>query len=253
MRDNNIGGIAVNKIVIISTNTDKLRKLEHAFEGLYEVKSALLTGSDILKALGGFIPDCILIYSEGIKRQDIFPIMDLKEDSRYKEIPFILLADTEDQRVFHDNVLADPDYVGSPDMKSEQLRRIVERLIAAMGRKKMILVIDDYVVALRLMKSYLEERFQVTCVKSGSMAIKFIERQVPDCILLDCFMPDMDGPQTLQKIRFMENGKTVPVIFLTGNSEKDMVMSALSLHPKGFLVKPVKKSELIQKIDESML
>ena len=179
--------------------------------------------------------------------------MDLREDERYKEIPVVLLANAEDQRVFHENILNDPDYVGSPDMKSEQIRKIVERLIAAMGRPKTVLVIDDDVVALRLMKSYLEDRFRVTCVKSGSMGIKSIERQVPDCILLDCFMPDMDGPQTLQKIRFMENGKTVPVIFLTGNSEKDMVMSALSLHPKGFLVKPVKKQELIQKIDESML
>ncbi len=242
----------MNKIVLISTNTDKLKKLEHAFEGLYQIKSALLAGKDILKTLGGFIPDCILVYSENISRQDIFPIMDLKEDSRYKEIPLILLANAEDQRVFHDNVLADPDYVGSPDMKSEQLRKIVERLIAAMGRPKMVLVVDDDTVALRLMKSYLDEKFHVTCVKSGPMAIKFIEKQVPDCILLDCFMPEMDGPQTLQKIRYMENGKTVPVIFLTGNSEKDMVMSALSLHPKGFLVKPVKKVELIQKIEESM-
>ncbi len=243
----------MNKIVIISSNLEKLRKLERSFEGLYDIKSALLSGTDILKTLRGYIPDCIIIHAEGVNRQSIFQIMDLKEDIRYKDIPCVLQANAEEQKVFHENIKVDPDYVGPPDMKAEQLRKVVERLIAAMGRPKMILVVDDDVVALRLMKSYLEDRFRVTCVKSGAQAIKFIEKMVPDCILLDCFMPELDGPQTLQKIRFMENGRNIPVIFLTGNSEKDMVMSALVQHPKGFLVKPVKKNELIQKIDESMV
>ena len=71
-----------------------------------------------------------------------------------------------------------------------------------------------------------------------------------DAILLDCFMPEMNGPQTLQLIRSMPGHKRTPVIFLTGNSERNMVMSAINLHPAGFLVKPVRKDELLNKIDD---
>lgn len=243
-------GLNVDKVLIISTDADKLRRYERSFDGLYMFKSALLSGTDILGNLGGYIPDCIIIYAEGLTRQKMFPLIDVSEDERYSGIPLILIADPEDQRLYHENVFKDPDYIADTSIKSGKLLDIVERMILSMSRPRHVLVVDDDVVALRLMKSYLDENFKVTCVKSGEMALKFVEKQFPDIILLDCFMPGLDGPATLQRIRYLENGKTVPVIFLTGNSEKDMVMKSLSLHPSGFLVKPVKREELMKRIKE---
>ncbi|MBQ7464847.1 MAG: response regulator, partial [Lachnospiraceae bacterium] len=69
-----------------------------------------------------------------------------------------------------------------------------------------------------------------------------------DLILLDCYMPEMNGAQTLQHIRSMPNLKRVPVVFLTGNSDRNMVMNCISLHPSGFLVKPIKKEDLLAKL-----
>ncbi|MCR5525943.1 MAG: response regulator [Lachnospiraceae bacterium] len=243
-------GLNVDKVLIVSTNADKLRRYEHAFDGLYKLKSALLSGTDILGSLGGFIPDCVVVYAEGLTRQKMFPLMDVIEDERYAGIPVILVADPEDQRLYHENLFKDPDYITDTSVAAGKLLDVVERMILSMARPKHVLVVDDDVVALRLMKSYLEDKFKVTCVKSGEMALKFVEKQFPDIVLLDCFMPGLDGPGTLQRIRYLENGRNVPVIFLTGNSEKDMVMKSLSLHPSGFLVKPVKREELMKRIKE---
>lgn len=242
----------MNRVLIISNSSNKMTSLAHAFEGFYKVKTALLSSADITEQIGPFVPDCMIFCAEGIKRQRLFPIMDLKEDTRYARVPFVLLANEEDREVFNENLFVDPDYIGEVTITGPKIRQIVDRLIATMGRTRRVLVVDDDVVVLRLIKSYLEKNYHVTCVKSGNMALQYMDKQIADCVLLDCFMPGMDGPQTLKKIRGTPNGKNVPVIFLTGNSEKDMVMSALSLRPSGFLVKPVKQDELIEKIEEAM-
>ncbi|MBQ1547025.1 MAG: response regulator [Lachnospiraceae bacterium] len=117
------------------------------------------------------------------------------------------------------------------------------------NRRKHILVVDDDTEQLVMIKEQLSEFYDVTLVKSGDAALKFLTKKIPDLILLDFLMPDENGPQVLRRFRANEVYATIPVVFLTGMKEKKTVIHTLTeLRPQGYIIKPAKKSELVAKI-----
>ncbi|MBO5620444.1 MAG: response regulator, partial [Butyrivibrio sp.] len=78
---------------------------------------------------------------------------------------------------------------------------------------------------------------------------KLLAKKRVDLILLDYMMPEMDGPEVFKKLKEDPLYAYIPVIFLTGVKEKDVVIKTLvDLKPQGYIVKPSKKSELVAKI-----
>lgn len=118
------------------------------------------------------------------------------------------------------------------------------------SHKKRILVIDDDIGALQLMKTYLEPEYVVGLEKSGKFALDYIREYKTDMILIDISMPVMDGFQTLQAIRNMEEGINVPVIFVTGANSRSVVLESICSGVDAYLVKPVKREELLKKVQE---
>ncbi|MBR5407050.1 MAG: response regulator [Lachnospiraceae bacterium] len=115
--------------------------------------------------------------------------------------------------------------------------------------RKHILVVDDDTEQLMQIKEHLKEFYEVTLVPSGDAAIKYLSKHSADLILLDYMMPEMNGPQVLENLRKMPGSNYIPVVFLTGVTEKDTVVKTLvELKPQGYIVKPSKKSELVAKI-----
>ncbi|MCR5302343.1 MAG: response regulator [Lachnospiraceae bacterium] len=120
---------------------------------------------------------------------------------------------------------------------------------AKKSKRKKILVVDDDTEQLIHIKEQIEEFYDVTCVKSGDAAFKYLAKKTPDLILLDYLMPVMDGPEVLRNIQGTSGWEDIPVIFLTGMTEKNKVLKTLAeLKPQGYVVKPAKKSELVAKI-----
>ena len=116
------------------------------------------------------------------------------------------------------------------------------------GRKR-ILVVDDDSQQLMHIKELLKEFYDVSVVKSGEDCFRFLEKKGADLILLDYLMPKMDGPEVLNGLRSVEETADIPVMFLTGMTEKNTVIKTLTeLKPQGYIVKPSKKSELVAKI-----
>ncbi|SDB43881.1 Response regulator receiver domain-containing protein [Butyrivibrio sp. INlla16] len=116
-------------------------------------------------------------------------------------------------------------------------------------RRKHILAVDDSAEQLMQIKEHLKEFYEVTLVGNGKNALKFLEKQKVDLILLDYMMPEMDGPDVYKLIREDEKLQDIPVVFLTGVKEKETVVKTLvELKPQGYVVKPAKKSELVAKI-----
>ncbi len=117
------------------------------------------------------------------------------------------------------------------------------------AKRKRILVVDDDSEQLFNIKEQLDEFYDVSLVRSGDAALKFLSKHIPDMILLDYLMPDKDGPQVFKEFQKTPEYAAVPVVFLTGMTEKKAVMQTLrDLRPKGYIVKPVKKSALVAKI-----
>ncbi|MDE7334248.1 MAG: response regulator [Lachnospiraceae bacterium] len=118
------------------------------------------------------------------------------------------------------------------------------------NHKKKILVVDDSEMLQQFMKKLLGIDYQVSLANSGLSAIRAITLNRPDLILLDYEMPVCDGAQVLEMIRSEKDFADIPVIFLTGRSDKEAVNKMMSLKPKGCLLKSMKPAEIKKSIDD---
>lgn len=116
--------------------------------------------------------------------------------------------------------------------------------------KKHILIVDDDKNMLKMLRWFLCEEYDVTMVDSGKLALEAVIKHTPDLILLDYMMPLFDGPHVLEIIRKREESKNVPVLFLTSVTDRDKILECLSLNPQGYLVKPISRSELLERVAE---
>ena len=118
--------------------------------------------------------------------------------------------------------------------------------------KKHILVIDDDPLMLKVIKDHLHEEYDVASAKGGATASKFLEKKSTDLILLDYEMPDENGPVVFEKIRKMTNGAKVPIIFLTGVSDRERIAEVLKLRPAGYVLKPVDRDILVRSVKKAL-
>ncbi|MGN1101582.1 MAG: response regulator, partial [Huintestinicola sp.] len=109
----------------------------------------------------------------------------------------------------------------------------------AAKERKHIVVVDDDKNILKLLKAALEDKYDVTSIAGGRMALKFLETKTPDLIFLDYEMPVENGPEVFRKIKKIDSAKDIPVVFLTGIAERDKIKEVLSLKPQGYLLKPI--------------
>lgn len=116
--------------------------------------------------------------------------------------------------------------------------------------KKSILVVDDDPNYLGLVREWLKDSYKVFMANSGLQAIKWLGKNKVDLILLDHEMPVTSGPQVLEMLRSDDETKVIPVMFLTGKSDKESVMAVVSLKPEGYFLKTIQREELLEKLKE---
>ncbi len=116
--------------------------------------------------------------------------------------------------------------------------------------KKSILVVDDDPSYLGLVREWLKDDYKVFMANSGLQAIKWLGKNSVDLILLDHEMPVTTGPQVLEMLRSDEETKSIPVMFLTGKSDKESVMKVVALKPEGYFLKNIQREELLEKLEE---
>ena len=119
--------------------------------------------------------------------------------------------------------------------------------------KKNILIVDDDVNYLNLIREWLKGDYKVFMANSGLQAIKWLGKNKADLILLDHEMPVTSGPQVLEMLRSDLETKDIPVMFLTGKSDKESVMQVVSLKPEGYFLKNIGREELLEKLKEFFL
>ena len=112
-----------------------------------------------------------------------------------------------------------------------------------------ILVVDDSLTVRQSMKQLLEGDYEVALAESGVAAIRTITLNRPDMVLLDYEMPVVNGKQTLEMLRSEPEFTKIPIIFLTGRDDPEIVRELLALKPAGYLLKYLKPVELKTKID----
>ncbi len=117
------------------------------------------------------------------------------------------------------------------------------------ARKKCILIVDDDVTYMSMIMDWLKDKYRVFMANSGMKAITWLAKNHADLILLDYEMPITTGPQVLEMIRSDFETADIPVVFLTGKSDRESIMKVLALKPVGYQLKTVDRSTLRQNID----
>ena len=113
---------------------------------------------------------------------------------------------------------------------------------------KHILLVDDDQDMIMLIERWLKKEYRVATAISGKDAIEYITKEKPDLVLLDYYMPDMNGPETLKEIRKIQGCTELPVVFLTGMEEVEG--DATDIEPSAFWSKSMGKKQLLPAIAE---
>lgn len=111
-----------------------------------------------------------------------------------------------------------------------------------------ILVVDDDGINLKIAMLILKEQFEVLCANSGQVALNLLKRRIPDLILLDYRMPNMDGFEVMEQLQKVDEYKEIPVIFLTGDHDRETEMKALQKGAMDFITKPFVAEIMLQRV-----
>lgn len=103
---------------------------------------------------------------------------------------------------------------------------------------KKILIVDDNLVNIKVLVGTLKNEFNLLSAQSGSEAISLALEQIPDLILLDIMMPQMDGYEVFTRLREIPQTSQIPVIFITALSEEADEERALDMGAIDFITKP---------------
>jgi len=105
-------------------------------------------------------------------------------------------------------------------------------------RKNLVLIIDDETANIIALTNILSPEYDVFAAKNGLDAIALAEEHVPDVILLDVLMPEMDGYEVISTLKSLENTKSIPVIFITGLDNIEAERKGLALGAADYIPKP---------------
>lgn len=122
----------------------------------------------------------------------------------------------------------------------------------SLGAKRILIVEDNELYRNMLVTVLRTEKFEVEEASDGLAALDKIKENHYDCVLMDLFMPKLDGLNTTKRLQQINEGKDLPVIALTGNKRKDLVKKWASFGLKGYLMKPSNKKDILEAVNKAI-
>jgi len=116
-------------------------------------------------------------------------------------------------------------------------------------REATLLIVDDKPQNLRLISDFLAEQgFELMLTRSGAQALEKIQREMPDLVLLDVTMPEMDGFEVCRRLKLDARTASVPVIFMTALDDTAHKVQGFRLGAVDYITKPIQREELLARI-----
>ena len=113
-----------------------------------------------------------------------------------------------------------------------------------------ILIVDDEKDILEFLSYNLQkEGYEIFRANNGNSALKVAKKEIPDLIILDVMMPEMDGIETCEKIREIESLDSTLILFLTARSEEYSELAGFSAGADDYVTKPIKPKLLISRVN----
>ena len=114
---------------------------------------------------------------------------------------------------------------------------------------KTILLVDDTETVLLFEKTMLKATgAQLRTARNGRIALEEVEKELPDLILLDIMMPELNGIDTCRRLKEDPRTRDIPVVMVTTKGEPDMVERAFQAGCNDYVTKPLNKLELLAKV-----
>ncbi len=116
-----------------------------------------------------------------------------------------------------------------------------------------LLLIDDDPNLIMLVKDYLEFRgYDVLTAENGREALEILEKMIPDLMICDIMMPEMDGYSFVEQIRNNPRTEWIPVIFLSAKSQSKDRIQGLNVGGDVYMIKPFEPEELVAQVESSL-
>ncbi len=124
-------------------------------------------------------------------------------------------------------------------LKESELATTKEITSRMAAKNKRVLIVDDVPRNIDLLKSILSEKYHVQVAKCGQLALDIVSRSLPDIILLDIMMPDMNGFEVCDRLKANPKTQDIPVIFLTAVTDPEHEQKGFAAGCVDFITKPI--------------
>lgn len=160
------------------------------------------------------------------------------------------LGNIENAEVFAEQISAAFEAL-SPDLQHEI--PVVGSSVAVLDdsqeqHHRILVVDDDRSIRLLLVNAFRREDYEIEQAADGMQAIEICRRHMPDLILMDAVMPEMDGFDACQAIRDIPNGADIPVLMITGLEDEGSIVRAFSSGATDYISKPINFSVMKQRV-----
>jgi DNA-binding NarL/FixJ family response regulator len=119
--------------------------------------------------------------------------------------------------------------------------------------QKQLMLVDDDPNLIVLVKDYLEFRgYDVLTAENGRQALELLQKTIPDLIICDVMMPEMDGYTLVEHIREDPRTEWVPVLFLSAKGQSQDKVKGLTTGADVYMVKPFEPEELVAQVESSL-
>jgi DNA-binding NarL/FixJ family response regulator len=126
------------------------------------------------------------------------------------------------------------------------------KAVGGKDRKRLLLIDDDPNLIL-LVKDYLEFRgYEVLTADNGKEALNSLSQNLPDMIICDIMMPEMDGYALIENVRQDPRTSWIPVLFLSARGQSQDRIKGLNLGADVYMVKPFEPEELVAQVESSL-
>jgi DNA-binding response OmpR family regulator len=117
-------------------------------------------------------------------------------------------------------------------------------------KHKILIVDDEPNIVMSLEYTFKKKGFEVFIARDGSEALEILKNNIPDIVLLDIMMPNVDGFQTLKQIRNTQSLEATKVVFLTAKNKASDIEKGLNLGADKYLLKPFSVKKIVSEILE---
>lgn len=117
-----------------------------------------------------------------------------------------------------------------------------------------ILIVDDTPKNIQILGTVLrQQQYQIYVAQNGRQALEVAHKVIPDLVLLDIMMPEMDGFQACEELKKSAVTSKIPIIFLTAKAEAEDIVKGFELGAVDYILKPFNSAELLARVRTHLL